>query len=131
MHRATLLGFLCGAVCGDIERVEAVIHTNRLGEAFAHEVLLGLLELLVSHDECLVRLPLQLLELVVVAPHVVVDGPGVLADRFLLRRRILLRVRRTVVDVVLLALVFDEGGVVGSICLRRRLVCGDHERRKV
>ena len=84
-----------------------------------------------SHDECLVRLPLQLLELVVVAPHVVVDGPGVLADRFLLRRRILLRVRRTVVDVVLLALVFDEGGVVGSICLRRRLVCGDHERRKV
>ena len=80
MHRATLLGFLCGAVCGDIERVEAVIHTNRLVQAFAHEVLLGLLELLVSHDERLVRLPLQLLELVVVAPHVVVDGPGVLAD---------------------------------------------------
>ena len=43
-------------------------------------MLLWLLELLVSHDDRLVRLPLQMLELVVVAPHVVVDRPGVLAD---------------------------------------------------
>lgn len=33
-----------------------------------------------SHDDRLVRLPLQMLELVVVATHVVVDRPGVLAD---------------------------------------------------
>ena len=134
MNGAALFGLLCRAavtLC-NIQRVKAVIHTDRLVQAFAHEVLLWLQELLLRRSDRFGRLPLQLPELLVVAPHVVVDGPGVFSDGFLLGRRILLRVRRTIVDVVLLASVVDKSGVVGSICLRCLLiVCSDQEGSKV
>ena len=134
MNGAALFGLLCraGVTLCNIQRVKAVIHTDRLVQAFAHEVLLWLQELLLRRSDRFGRLPLQLPELLVVAPHVVVDGPGVFSDGFLLGRRILLRVRRTIVDVVLLASVVDKSGVVGSICLRCLLiVCSDQEGRKV